>query len=304
MAPMKDNRAGFTLVELLMVIAVIAILAALASWGVIAMMGNRQAEYRGDPADGQQNHAEPLALRYRGGEEGHGFPRSQEPGRQRCRAGSRVLWIKFRLREAFPQSYAEIGTAAAPPFVYTADGGGNPWIPLGQRRYIVDYQKHIANLPPAVVNNPGPTQSAACLLMAISVNRGGNVLSPDQIQFAVKDTDGDGVVELVDGWNTPLSLRLPDRANVQAVNPASTAPRRPSSPIRSIRAAICSRRAGTTLSRTMWHERFSRPVLATRSARTTAQHQLHHPRHRLRGTGQDFEHRRRYLQLQFARELT
>ncbi len=122
--------------------------------------------------------------------------------------------------EAFPQSFAEITS----PFVYNFPSVNSPYIPVGQQKYIAAYQKNLMSPPYNAGNNKATTQSAACLMMALSINRGSNAtaLTQDQIGFALADTDGDGVKELVDGWNQPLVfVRFDTSPGVQAANPAA-----------------------------------------------------------------------------------
>jgi type II secretory pathway pseudopilin PulG len=125
---------------------------------------------------------------------------------------ARVLWIKLRLYEAFPQNYAEIRTAMAssqpgPPVVpgiYGSAGGQlGYWIP--KRKNMATY---FAALP--LMDKPGHdtnTESIACLLMSLSVTRGRAKLDLANLAGFVADTDGDGVQELVDKWGNPLHFQ-------------------------------------------------------------------------------------------------
>lgn len=226
----RISRRAFTLTEILVVIAIIAVLASLTTAAVIAVVGRQKVnnttntikvvnavlqkhwqyvidEAKQDIANGLVSPA---------------VTNMAQPDSTGERA--QVLWIKFRLMEAFPQSYAEIGTAAAPPWFYQADPFGNgPYIPPAQQKNIAAYQKNLASPPYVAASNSATTQSAACLLMALSVNRKGVMLTQDQIGFAVADTDGDGVKELVDAWTKPLVfVRFDTSAGVQAVNPAAS----------------------------------------------------------------------------------
>ena len=235
-------RRAFTLVEILVVIAIIAILAALGAWGVFAVVGNQQRRNTENTImvvnKVLQDHWKYVI------EEANKDPvispavialAGSDPTGQRAR----VLWIKVRLMEAFPQSFDEIGQPLVPPFVYTNAFGTGVLIPSNtsgiQQRYIADYQKRIPVAPPwfsatqpsnKTSTNNGPpyaaTPSSACLLIALSVNRGGSSLSQDAIKFAVKDTDADGIFEIVDGWNRPLKFtRFDSSATVQAANPVA-----------------------------------------------------------------------------------
>jgi prepilin-type N-terminal cleavage/methylation domain-containing protein len=233
-----DNRiarSAFTLVEMLVVIAIIAILAALGTWGYFAMIGNQQRRNTEstikvvnkvlqdhwklvkEEADRESPSSAVIALA------------QPDPTGERAK----VLWRKFRLMEAFPQSFAEIGTSivannAGTPWIYWDPVNKVSYIPDGQKRYISDYQKNLANLVAAKTNSNtasvpyAATPSSACLLLALTVNRGGLALNQDQIKFAVKDTDGDGIPEIVDGWSHPLAFtRFDTSAGVQTANPAT-----------------------------------------------------------------------------------
>jgi prepilin-type N-terminal cleavage/methylation domain-containing protein len=224
------RRRAFTLTEILVVIAIIAILAALASWAVFAMVGNQKAnnttatikvvnkvlqshwQYVIEEAKKDENISPAVIALANNGNAG------LDPNGVRAK----VLWIKFRLMEAFPQSYTDITS----PIPYSIDPFTNqPYIPVGQQRYIAAYQKSIPSPIPASHN--AATESAACLLMALSINRGGIVLTQDQLGFAVADTDNDGVKELVDAWSprsplVPMKFtRFDTSALVQATNPAA-----------------------------------------------------------------------------------
>ncbi len=215
----RKPRRAFTLVEILVVIAIIAILAALASYAVFAMVGNQQSRNTNATIKVVnkvlQSHWQFVVKQ--ASDDVYISPAvialaQPDPNGDRAK----VLWVKFRLMEAFPQSYADVTS----PFVYNFPTAANPYIPATDatgnpiRRYIAAYQKNLV-APPFVAantyNGAGPvpgTQSAACLLMALAVNRGGNALSQDQIGYAVADTDNDGVKELVDAWS-PRSPLVP-----------------------------------------------------------------------------------------------
>jgi prepilin-type N-terminal cleavage/methylation domain-containing protein len=203
------RRHGFTLVELLVVIAIIAILAAMASWAIVAVVGGQErrntestikvvnkilqthwnAVIAEADADANSGTISPAVLAMAGG----------DPAR------AKVLWRKFRLMEAFPETYAEIGTAANPPWVYWDPVNNVSYIPSGQQRYIADYQKKLLVNGVAVTKAINPlTESGACLRLALSEVRGGaTVLNDDKIKYAIADTDGDGIPELIDSFENP-----------------------------------------------------------------------------------------------------
>jgi prepilin-type N-terminal cleavage/methylation domain-containing protein len=246
----RPIRRAFTLTEILVVIAIMAILAALGAWGVFAIIGNQQRRNTENTImvvnKVLQNHWKFVIEEAK-------KDTTISPAVQALAAPdptgdrARVLWIKVRLMEAFPQTFAEIGQPTAPPFVYTNAFGTGVLIPPNtagiQQRYIADYQRKITatqpwptpTTPTASTNTNTAstpfmaTPSSACLLIALSANRDGSSLRQDDIKFAVKDTDLDGVPEIVDGWGRPLAFfRFPTGSNVtssgsdlQAANPAA-----------------------------------------------------------------------------------
>src|SRR5579862_4882867 len=106
---------------------------------------------------------------------------------------ARVLWIKLRLYEAFPQNYAEIRTALASSQpgpkavsgIYGSAGGQlGYWIP--KRKYMATY---FAALP--ITDSPNHdtnTESSACLLMSLSVTRGRAKLDLANLTGFISDT--------------------------------------------------------------------------------------------------------------------
>jgi prepilin-type N-terminal cleavage/methylation domain-containing protein len=211
------QRRGFTLIEMLVVIAIIAVLASLASVAAFMMIGRRQASntqatirvvnkmmqnrWSAVAASAKKESPSPAALSMAGG----------NPQR------AQVIWIKLRLMEAFPMSYTEISN----PWVYSNDSNGNAYIPTSsQRRYIIKYQSLLASGNLAA--NNAATQSSACLLMALKTHGAdGGVSVQDQLNYAVADSDNDGIPEFIDSWSNPLVfVRFGTAANVQAANPA------------------------------------------------------------------------------------
>jgi prepilin-type N-terminal cleavage/methylation domain-containing protein len=197
------RRGGFTLVELLVVIAIIAVLAALVAGTAFTVIEGQRASRTEDTmrnldkmlhqhwhkvvedAKGEQPSDATLALA------------------NNDTTLAQVLWVKFRLMEAFPQSFAEINN----PWVYSNPGAGNAaYIPLAMRKYNDSYKKGIAAM--SASHQPG-TESASCLYLILRVNRGSQLDEQNLAQF-IGDTDGDGVKELIDGWGNPLTfIRFP-----------------------------------------------------------------------------------------------
>jgi prepilin-type N-terminal cleavage/methylation domain-containing protein len=207
------NRHGFSLIEILVVIAIIAVLAALAGWGAFAVIGGRQARNTESTIrvlnrllqdrwawvieNAKKETPSTAVVSLAGG----------DPER------SRVIWTKVRLCEAFPISYAELNPGAAGSIV-------NTYIPASQQKpYVAKYRSMINNYTASA----GPTESAACLLMSLTVLQGNDVSINDQLKYAIADTNGDGIPELTDGWARPFAFfRFPYAwPNLQANNPGT-----------------------------------------------------------------------------------
>jgi prepilin-type N-terminal cleavage/methylation domain-containing protein len=210
----SGRRCGFTLIELLVVIAIIAILASLAAYAVIAMMGRQQtrntestiktlnkllqARWSHVIAEARKESPSPAVLTLAGGD----LERAQ------------VIWVKVRLAEAFPMAYKEMDPAGATIV--------NTYItaPAKIKPHFTKYRATVKVYPAT----PGPTESSACLLMALkTLQTDAGVSIEDQIKFAIADTNGDGINELVDAWGNPLAFyRFPwNNAELQAANPAA-----------------------------------------------------------------------------------
>jgi prepilin-type N-terminal cleavage/methylation domain-containing protein len=203
------KRKGFTLIELLVVIAIIAVLATLVIGATMRFITSQketntriilqnldkalQKQWAKVIADAK---AEPTAnFDY------SGSPVMSMAGQDRARA--RIIWIKMRLMEAFPMTYAEIDTVNNPLYF-------NNYIPAGVRHYIAGYKKKLAGFTPVTVNNID-TQSAACLLLALSVNK---ALDPDSIASNLgQEILPNGTPQnqyIIDGWGNPvLFFRFP-----------------------------------------------------------------------------------------------
>jgi len=202
---MSARRSGFTLIELLVVIAILGVLLALTVAGVFtANEGQRQANteaamravhktltghWNAIIADAKNEVPSASAFALAGG--------NNEIER------AKVIWVKLRLIEAFPTKYDDINN----PLVYQLPalaGATEPYIPSGQRKNIASYQRALNG---RVKANDPLTESSACLVLALSQNRGGFKLDVDGLGAAtVKDTDGDGMMEIADGWMTALAF--------------------------------------------------------------------------------------------------
>ena len=209
-------RQAFTLIELLVIIAIIAVLIALTARGTFMVIESQresntdtalrtvhqtlQKQWSQVVADAKKEPIPDNVVTLAGGDQER----------------ARVIWIKFRLVEAFPVSFNEINNPAVYSNSYVAGG----YIPASAtRKNIGTYYARLKGKTAAV--DP-TTESAACLMMALSINRGGAMATEDSLGPNAYDSDGDGFKEVVDGWSRAVTFfRFPtNNAELDASNPA------------------------------------------------------------------------------------
>jgi prepilin-type N-terminal cleavage/methylation domain-containing protein len=224
----RHPRRGFTLIELMVVMLIIVVLVSLsvgAGWVVISnqrvertrdslqtMNQVFQAQWKRVVDDTKLEAIPPGLVTLAGGDEGR----------------AKVLLIKLRLAEAFPQSYAEVTRAMAsqsypaPTSLASVSGAIYQNFPtLGylilpdKHKYMPTYYKAIS--ASVAANHLQSTESAALLLLALSETRGGIKIDLNNMARNIADTDNDGVNELVDNYGQPVYfVRFPIYATAYA----------------------------------------------------------------------------------------
>lgn len=206
-------RRGFTLVEILVVIAIIGILAALTSAGVFVAISTQQRRNSLNTIRVLDKllHDRWNEIITKSKDEPPSPAVMTLAGNDIRRA--RVIWTKVRLVEAFPQTYGELSQADPKTIV-------NFYIPPGQRKaHFNKYQSAVAGK-----TGGGAGESAACLLMILKTIGADGVGLDDQLRHAIVATDGVNKIDtLVDGWSKPLRFtRFDTSPAVQTANPATT----------------------------------------------------------------------------------
>jgi prepilin-type N-terminal cleavage/methylation domain-containing protein len=229
-----SSRRGFTLVELVVVIAIIAVLIALSAGAYIQLIASSRVsrteeavrtldkvlheQWNKVAKDAEKEEPISDAVLALG---------NNDP------AIARRLWIKIRLAEAFPQSFAEIQncfsttSTVQTASLYGTDANGRQWIESGRRRYMAKYNDALKVMVAA--NHKAGTESGACLNLALSQDRGTGKLDQGNMSGSIGDTDGDGIKELIDNFGQPLRFqRFPigTFADLTALNPRATDPKK------------------------------------------------------------------------------
>ncbi len=190
----RNSRSGFTLVEILVVVAILGVLAATISIAALAMMGNARrtstdvtiktvkmmldARWK-EVQDEADKDVRPDAILTQAG--GH-------PER------AKLLWRKIRLLEAFPVNYNEINNCYASGFTSLITQGK-------LRRYNASYRRALAARSGGSPN--WVSESSACLVIALA----GQNVNLDQLDAnVIKDLDGDQLKEISDGWGKAIAF--------------------------------------------------------------------------------------------------
>jgi prepilin-type N-terminal cleavage/methylation domain-containing protein len=236
---MRANRAGrprggFTLLELLIAMAIIAILATLTTVAVIRYIDVQKGT---NTKNAITKLTQLLRKRWNSAVERARMEAAVSTGLTpqaqayvQAIAGTsnadlqRVVWVKLRLRQEFPVNFQE--ALSAPPAVVLTMPTAQTINPPTELQPLAVYQAFLQKqgvTSTCTAKDPGTNvdaQSAACLLMALQRQDSAGGYKPEELgagsvlEFPVYTTAGTAtgtkIKALVDGWNQPLAFyRVP-----------------------------------------------------------------------------------------------
>jgi prepilin-type N-terminal cleavage/methylation domain-containing protein len=199
----RRARSGFTLLELLVVLAIIATLVALSAAAIMRFTGVQQISNTRDQLvklgsivrdrwkiETNIFRTEPMDTTVKT----YMDTTFGTTGNEGLR---RVIWIKLRLRQTFPMTFAE---ALTPPSGLAAGTALDP-LPV--------YKNYLMTTYGVTSSTTAPFESAACLLMALQRGSSGAGFQPDDLGrgSTLNLTAGSVTIPaLVDAWGSPLQF--------------------------------------------------------------------------------------------------
>jgi prepilin-type N-terminal cleavage/methylation domain-containing protein len=218
--PAASARPAFTLVELLVVMAIILVLAAITLGAILGLINTQQQAVTEDlfrTVDtklrqhwsyvvAQAKKETPTLGVYLLAGQGTAVPMIEQR--------ARVIHVKLRLMQAFPESFKEIiyDPVKKTPFYIQYPIGTQNYDLLPDLRYTSTYKTALLSSTAVIGPTPGPTESSACLLMILGIARGNGApaMTPDSVpnsSSSVQDTNNDGLKEILDSWGTPIQFK-------------------------------------------------------------------------------------------------
>lgn len=199
------RRVGFTLIELIVVIAIIAALMALSAAAVIKFMGTQEGANTQSTLDRTQAMVNKAWSKVKDQAYKETIPanvdlwiRQNLAGNDANAAGRvRVIYVKLKLRQAFPMTFSEATQLPAP--TYPPQLGPLP-----------AYQTYLNSFGiTGSTNPPANYESSVCLLMALQRGvSGAGIDSSDLTKGGATGTmtmaSGKSLPYLTDAWGTPI----------------------------------------------------------------------------------------------------
>jgi prepilin-type N-terminal cleavage/methylation domain-containing protein len=194
MNPVSKRQASFSLMELLVVIAIIAVLVGLTATAVLPLIGSQSD--RNTKTLMRKLKPELMKQWKNVIETAKATPippnvTNMAGGNQKTALS---LWVKLNLKREFPMSYAEALNPSQNSGMITAND--LPALP------------HFVTALTGKQSNNALSESSACLLIALQAGRKSGKFNAEEGlgASAMKDTDGDGVLEIIDGWGNPIAF--------------------------------------------------------------------------------------------------